>query len=275
MTDTPNFEDVAGTAFEEQSPEVNPTTEAPLQISEGDKPTEDTPEATGQVTEENFTAFNPNNLTPEMQTVYKRWQADYTQKRQAEKAELKTLQEKVKQFEQPGNQPQTEISNSYQRDRANGSIDPGMTLEEYGKRLKQDIMSEIQTGTENTYIESQEKQFFEVDPRFQEGPARDPVLLNYVLAEVGTMRDQYEAENGNVLGFDFVGQAKKLVETYDKRIEETNKAFVAKQSELAKSNASRSAKNTPNTTNHSGKSSGKKSIDDAFEAALESTGTEF
>jgi len=141
--------------------------------------------------------------------------------------------------------------------------------------LKADIKAELQADNENVYIEAQEKQFFEIDPRFQEGPAQDPVLLNYVLAEVGKMRDTYESQNGNILGFDFVGNAKKLVESYDKRIEEANKAFVAHQSELAKSNAIKTAKTSPNTTRHSGKASGKMTVDDAFEAAVETTGAEF
>lgn len=269
--DTPNFTDVAGEAFDKQE-----TATEPLQVNEGEKATEVAPEATGQAAEETFSTFNPNNLTPEMSQVYKRWQADYTQKRQAEKAELKTLQEKLATFEQQANAtPQNEINASYERDRANGTINPAMSLEEYGNRLKADIKAELQADTENSYIDTQEKQFFEVDSRFQEGPGQDPVLLNYVLAEVGKMRDQYETEHGNVLGFDFVGQAKKLVESYDKRIEETNKAFLARQSELAKSNAIKTAKTSPNTTSHSGKASGKVTVDDAFEAAIQTTGAEF
>lgn len=269
--DTPNINEVVGEAFDKQSD----TATEPLQITEGEKPTEAAPEATGQAAEETFSTFNPNNLTPEMSQVYKRWQADYTQKRQTEKAELKTLQEKLTTFEQQGNQPQNEINASFERDRANGTISPTTTLEEYGNRLKADIKAELQADTENAYIDTQEKQFFEFDPRFQEGPAQDKVLLKYVLAEVGEMRDQYETEHGNVLGFDFVGQAKKLVESYDKRIEETNKAFLARQSELAKSNAIKTAKTSPNTTSHSGKSSGKVTVDDAFDAAVQTTGAEF
>lgn len=273
MTDTPSVEDIV-------SAEIDKTETAPLEVKESKETPEETvkPEVqeAEQQPEENFTTFNPNDLTPEMQAVYKRWQGDYTRTRQTEKAHIKELEEKLAQFEKQAMPSQTEIDNSYQAGIQNGQIDPKMTLADYTQMVKEqtknEIKAEIKTDQENSYIETQEREFFNLDPRFSEGPGQDKVLLNYVAGELGAMRDAYEAEHdGNVLGFDFVGNAKELIAKYDERVIQSNKAFVAKQSEQAKANASQSAKAMPRTSNSSGKPSGKVSFDDAFDTAWTKT----
>ena len=278
MSDTPNFSDVAGEAFDKATGVETPatTTPEPLKVDESTETSVETvkPEvqAEEQQPEESFSTFNPNELTPEMQAVYKRWQGDYTRTRQAEKAHIKELEEKLSKFEkQPQGTSQTEINNSYETGIQNGQIDPKMSLADYTKLVKEqtksEIREEIKTEQENTYIESQEREFFNLDTRFSEGPGQDKILLNYVAGELGAMRDKYESEHGNVLGFDFIGNAKQLISEYDGRITQANKAFVAKQSEQAKANATKSSKAMPKTSNSAGSPSGKATLEEAFNVA--------
>lgn len=259
--DTPDISQTIGEAFDSQS--------EPLQIESTETPPETAPpevQKVEQQPEESFTTIDPTKLPPEMLAEYKRWQGDYTKKRQTEKAELKTLQEKLATYEQ-GNNHSNQITNDFNQAKQDGQIDPNMSISDYTKLIKEDIKSEIKTDSENTYIETQEQAFYTLDPRLAESPGQDKMLLNYVAGELGSMRDQYEAEHQTILGFDFTGNAKKLIEQFDKRTVESNKAFVAKQSEMAKSNSAKSAQAFPKANSSSGKPSGKASFEDAASAA--------
>ncbi len=276
--DTPTIDEVVGQAMDAAE---QPT--EPLQDTEGETTKPETSEAEiseqKQPEEESFTSFRPQDLPPELQQVYKRWQADYTQKRQTEKAELKRLQEENESLKQRAPQSATsdQIRQSYEQDMRSGQIDPTMTLVEYTNALEERIMNRVKTSQENNYIESQEKAFYQLDPRFDEdSPDFDPILFNYVAGETSKRRDAFEKENGTVLGFDFLGTGKGFIETYEERLGALNKAFVAKQGEMAKAKAQKFAQASPKgVSSAKGKATDKMDFDDAFEAAVEATGAEF
>lgn len=223
--------------------------------------------------EESFTPFNPNDLTPEMLKVYKGWQADYTKTRQREKAELQEYKDKLTKFEQSPSGTQTEKVNDFNNAKANGEIDPNMSFQDYSRLLidkaKEEFKSEFKTDQENEYLGNQEKEFLNIDPRFQEGPGLDKVLLNHVASELSILRNTYEEENGTIIGFDFIGQAKELIAGYDSRISESNQAFIKKQNELAKAKTLQSQKVNPNSRNTTGTPNGTMSIRDAIGKSFE------
>jgi hypothetical protein len=271
---TPTISDVISSAMDDSSSTL------PIQ---NDKPT-DTPVAetndvatvdTPAVEEEKFTTFNPNNLTPELLDVYKKWQHDYTQTRQREKSELQTYKDKVAQYEQANNGTQAEKIDDFNTAKATGEIDPNMSFADYSRKLidqaKEEFKNEFKTDQENEYIGNQEREFLTLDPRFQEGPALDKILLNHVASELSALRDNYEKENGTIIGFDFIGESKNLIGEYDGRINQSNKSFIQKQNELVKGKTNISNLKNPNAKNISGTSNGNMSFSDAFDDAFSKT----
>jgi hypothetical protein len=268
---TPSMSDVISSAMDENDStlpiENGETTETPT-TETTDVATSDNPEV---VEEETFTPFNPNNLTPELLDVYKKWQHDYTQTRQRERAELQDYKDKLAQYEQARNGTQSEKVEDFNNAKAAGEINPDMSFQEYSRMLidqaKQEFKNEIKTDQENEYIGNQEKEFLTLDPRFSEGPSLDKILLNHVASELVNLRDSYEAENGTIIGFDFISKAKDLIAEYDSRIEQTNKSFIQKQNELVKGKTNLSNLKNPNAKNISGTSNGNMSFGDAFDEA--------
>lgn len=227
--------------------------------------------------EESFTTFNPNDLTPELQNVYKKWQHDYTQTRQRERTEIAELKEKLTKFEQTGNennQTHDEKVNDFNNAKASGDIDPNMSFQDYSRLLietaKKEIRDESKVEQENDYIGKQEEEFMSLDPRFQEGPALDKVLLNHVASELVQLRESYENENGTIIGFDFIGEAKNLIEGYDSRISQLNKDFIVKQNEAVKNKTIQSSRSNPNSRNNTGTPNASMSFNDAIDKAFES-----
>lgn len=229
--------------------------------------------------EESFTTFDPKTAPPELLGVYKKWQQDYTQKRQTEKAYIKDLESKLSQFEQRTNQPQVknDIEESFNQGKQAGEINPNMSLADYTKYVINQAKKEIATENENSYIESNEKSFFNIDSRLDpNSPDHDEILLSFVAGKLTDLREEYEAQhNGSVLGFDFVSNGKSLIEKYEEKMAGAKKAFLEKQSLQAKSNSSKFAKQNPTAKSSSAKPSGKMSIDEAFDKAVEETGADF
>lgn len=270
---TPTISDVISSAMDDST--------LPIQ---NDEPTEDSVTETTDVAtddnpvveeEEKFTTFNPNNLTPELLEVYKKWQHDYTQTRQREKSELQEYKDKIAQYEQSINGTQAEKIDDFNTAKATGEIDPNMSFADYSRMLidqaKEEFKNEFKVDQENEYIGNQEKEFITLDPRFQEGPALDKILLNHVASELSALRDNYENENGTIIGFDFVGEAKNLIAEYDGRTEQLNKSFVQKQNELVKGKTNISNLKNPNAKNISGTANGNMSFSDAFDDAFSKT----
>lgn len=259
--DTPNIDQVINSAMEENNSTLQVTNEVKTEEPTNQEPT--TTKVETSTEEESFTTFDPKTAPPELLGVYKQWQRDYTQKRQAEKEYIKGLEEKLSKFEQVVNQPQ---------------INPNQPQP---KNLVDNIIStvkkEIQTEQENSYIESNEKNFFNLDSRLDpNSPDHDEILLNYVAGKLSDMRDEYEAQNnGSTLGFDFTGNAKSLIAKYEEKLTNANKAFLNQQSQNAKNNAQKFAKTNPTAKTSPSKPSGKMSLDEAFDKAVDDTGANF
>jgi hypothetical protein len=259
--DTPNIDQVINSAMEENNSTLQVTNEVKTEEPTNQEPTSTNVETPTE--EESFTTFDPKTAPPELLGVYKQWQRDYTQKRQTEKEYIKGLEEKLSKFEQVGNQPQ---------------INPNQPQP---KNLVDNIIStvkkEIQTEQENSYIESNEKNFFNLDSRLDpNSPDHDEILLNYVAGKLSDMRDEYEAQNnGSTLGFDFSGNAKSLIAKYEEKLTNANKAFLNQQSQNAKNNAQKFAKTNPTAKTSPSKPSGKMSLDEAFDKAVDDTGANF
>jgi hypothetical protein len=253
--DTPNIDQVINSAMEAESTLNQGKTEEPT----NQEPT--TTKVETQTEEESFTTFDPKTAPPELLGVYKQWQKDYTQKRQAEKEYIKGLEEKLSKFEQSGNQPQ--FNNQTNQPKAN-----------IVENIISTVKKEIQIEQENSYIESNEKTFLSLDDRLDpNSPEHDEILLNYVAGKLSDMRDEYEAQhNGSVLGFDFSGNTKSLIAKYEEKISNANKAFLNQQSQNAKANAQKFSKANPTAKTSPSKPSGKMSLDEAFEKAAEDTG---
>ena len=183
--DTPNIDQVINSAMEEDNSTLQVKEEGKAKELTNQEPT--TTKVETPTEEESFTTFDPKTAPPELLGVYKQWQRDYTQKRQMEKEYIKGLEEKLAKFEQSGNQPQ---------------INPNQPQP---KNLVDNIIStvkkEIQTEQENSYIESNEKNFFNLDSRLDpNSPDHDEILLNYVAGKLSDMRDEYESQhNGSIL----------------------------------------------------------------------------
>lgn len=254
--DTPSIDQVINSAMEadstlNQEKEVEQTNQEPSTTKEEPK-----------IEEESFTAFDPKTAPPELLGVYKQWQKDYTQKRQGEKEYIKGLEEKLSKFEQTGNQTQTI---------------PNQTNPNVVDNIIQTVEQKIQMNQENSYIESNEKEFFNIDSRLNpDSPDHDEFLSIVVGEKLNTMRDEYEAQhNGSVLGFDFKGSTQTLVKSFDEWVSTQNKNFISQQSQNAKANAQKFAKVNPSAKTTSSKPSGKMSLDEAFEKAIDETGTTF
>jgi len=254
--DTPSLDQVIDSAMEadstlNQEEEVKPTNQEPT-----------TTKVETKIDEESFTTFDPKTAPPELLGVYKQWQKDYTQKRQSEKEYIKGLEEKLSTFEQPTNKAQTN------QNQTNPSV---------VDNIIQTVEQKIQLNQENSYIESNEKEFFNIDSRLDPNSPDHNEFMSIVVGDkLTTMRDEYEAQNnGSILGFDFKGNTQTLVNSFDEWVSTQNKNFINQQSQNAKANAQKFAKVNPSAKTTSSKPSGKMSLDEAFEKAIDETGTTF
>lgn len=261
--DTPTIDQVINSAMEEDNSTLQVKEEGKTEEPTNQEPT--TTKVETQTEEESFTPFDPKTAPPELLGVYKQWQRDYTQKRQTEKEYIKGLEEKLTKFEQVGNQPQNSNPNQAQ---------PQKNLVD---NIISTVKKEIQTEQENSYIESNEKNFFNLDSRLDpNSPDHDEILLNYVAGKLSDMRDAHEAQNnGSTLGFDFTGNAKSLIAKYEEKLTNANKAFLNQQSQNAKNNSQKFAKTNPTAKTSPSKPSGKMSLDEAFDKAVDDTGANF
>lgn len=254
--DTPSLDQVIDSAMEadstlNQEEEVKPTNQEPT-----------TTKVETKIDEESFTTFDPKTAPPELLGVYKQWQKDYTQKRQSEKEYIKGLEEKLSTFEQPTNKAQTN------QNQTNPSV---------VDNIIQTVEQKIQLNQENSYIESNEKEYFNIDSRLDPNSPDHNEFMSIVVGDkLTTMRDEYEAQNnGSILGFDFKGNTQTLVNSFDEWVSTQNKNFINQQSQNAKANAQKFAKVNPSAKTTSSKPSGKMSLDEAFEKAIDETGTTF
>lgn len=252
---TPSLEEVIGSTMEPVADSTLPVSETSTEVK-----TETTEPAKPESEEETFVKVDPKTLAPELQAVYKQWQKSYTERRQQDKAKIREYEEKLSKFEQ-SQQTQT---------------DPQVPQVENPQPTEEMIQKKVETVLENRHIEEAEKSFFELDERLNaDSPEHDEYFLNAIAGKLGSARQKFEDENGSVLGFDFIGQAKQLIAEYDYKMEKGNQAYLQRQKEMAKANSAKSSQVNPRTSSVSGKSVGNMNLDEAFEKAMEEHGSNF
>lgn len=263
--DTPTLDE----AFEEASAEltIEEVEETPEPIEEEtseepkvEEPEEEKEESPEEEQTESFTKepVNVEELPPEMKELYKNWERAYTTKRQAERAEIKALTEELEKFKTQA-PPQQDVVQQQK------PIDQ-MTQAEFQQHVIEVARQDAAIQKENAYIEAQEEAFFSIDPRLDENnPNFDEDLSFAVIGKLTSDRNKYEEENDSVLGFDFTGKAKELIESYDKKINGRMQEYIKKQSEISRTKSQKFSKSNPKTK--SGSSTPNKFMD--FEDAAD------
>ena len=267
MTSTPTDLDAAldaavSTLPEDESPqstvketEAPNETEAESASDDGQKETETAKEPEGE--EESFTEkkLSFNELPDDLKPIYRDWQKQYTQKRQAEKAHIAELEAKVKQLEQ---QPKADSQPlSPQQQKAVQGLTPEQ-LEEY-----------LDIRDQNRYIENQERDFKTLDDRLiEDSPEYDPWLYNGIIGELSRQRDAYEAKNKTIIGFDFIGEAKKLISKYDQKIKQQGGEFIKQKTEQSKAIMEKSKKENPKAKSLDGRTIKALDLDEAVDSAF-------
>lgn len=267
MSDLPTIDQAFQEAVEltsKESPEnADPEVETPE--AEPEAPAEETVEEKVEAEEEVF-AEKPDlsDKTPaELDEIYKNWQRSYTQTRQAEKAREKEMADKLKEYEQRFNQLD---------ERALEKPINEMTVEELQQHFAQKAKEIAKTAEENSYIDAQEKSFFQLDKRLNEDhPEHDPNLFYSVVGQVTKLRDQYEADNKTVVGFDFVGEAKKVITAYDETLKQKVQSYLKRNNETARGKVSQSSKANPKSSSAKLRKAGGLDLEEAFEEALVET----
>lgn len=206
-------------------------------------------------TEEEFTEkkVSFNDLPDELKPIYRDWQKQYTQKRQAEKAYLKKLEEELEQLK--SNKPQTQ-----EEDRQTGKqVLEADKLEEY-----------LSTREQNRYLEQQEKSFIKIDDRLDSNsPEHDEFMTNAIIGKLTQLRDEYEKENKTILGFDFVEEGKKLIKTYDELLEKKLAQKLSQKSKEKQGKIEKSKKDNPNAKFSDTKSEKNMDLGEAISAAFD------
>ena len=252
----------------EESPAEEPTETKPeSQSKEPEAPESETKE--GEVEEEKF-ADKPDltGKTPEeLEEIYQNWNKAYTQKRQAEKEELRKQQEEVARAKQ-------ELE-KYQKQAPQKNI-VDMSPQELAQHFAQKAKEIESVAKENSYIESQEQAFYSLDKRLDEdNPEFDEALFYSTVGVLTKEREQFEKENGTVVGFDFVGKAKEKIKAYDEKVKQKVQSYLKKQEGIARTKTDKFGKANPNTKSGKVKKSGSMDLDEAMSEAIAETGAKF
>lgn len=275
-----NTDAVEETAAEESTPVEQP---AEGQQPEGEAPKADEagqpqkPEETPQPTEqeqETFTHVDPKTLPPELQGVYKSLLKDYTQKRQAESARVRELEEKVLQMEQSAANPQQAAQDGqlYTGNLTQEQLE-AMTLTEYTAWLKQQMKQEMEQASVQAEVAQFENEapvdFLSLDDRFNhELPTFDPRMAKHVAAQMDEALSSYIEEHGTHKGFDVRTTAEKFIGEWDEWLASLRKTNVQESAKATREKAQQLRRSAPTTTSVASKPTGKMSIDQALEAAF-------
>lgn len=259
MNDTPTLDEALEEASSTLTEEVETETEEqPQEVQEETQEPEES--------QEEVFAEKPElegKSPEELEEIYQNWQKAYTQKRQAEKEEVKSMQKKLREIEaKQAQEPEIPIEQ--------------MTPEQLQQHFTKKAQAIATVARENSYIEAQEKSFYELDERLNEdNPKHDPNLFYAVVGQVTQERDKFEQENGTVVGFDFVGEAKAKIQAYDELVKQQVQNYLSKQNKAVQSKSDRFRKSNPKTKAGEVKKAGGMDLEDAFSEALSETGGGF
>jgi hypothetical protein len=244
--DIPDIESLANEIYDGESEAPQEPVEALEVQEEVEQPQVQEVETTEP--EESFTKVDPNALSDELKVIYKQLQADYTKKRQVEAEKVRKLEKKIEEMGKP-QEPQ----------------DPQeLSLED---RTRQVVREE----NDSLWEKQAQADYPALDPRLNEN---DPLVYDEILdaalrLELTTKLDEYVEEHDTKVGFDYKNVSKEFVEKWDKYIESLNKAYIKKQTQIAKENADKLKKQAPVVRSSEGVKTGKMKIDDAINAALD------
>lgn len=227
-------------------PEVDKVAEPEI-VSGAPKAEVETPEA-----EDKFTNVDPETLPDEVKAIYKSLQADYTKKRQIESAKLKEYESRLKALEAPAEEQ--DLSN--------------LSPEQIKEIARQEVISQQAEAWRTEAVSKLES----IDPRLNENHP-DYQKTEWFDTAIRATLDQelakYEQENGSPVGFDVEGRTKQLISKLDGYVEEKSKAYLQKQSLLAKEKSEKLQKASPDVTNPTTKRAGNMSLEESIEAAFE------
>jgi len=272
MNDLPDIDEAFEAAVELTSKEpLNEVSEeaeeAPTEEAETnpEKEVEETPDDKAEPEAEETFVEKPDlsgKSSDEMDKIYKDWQKTYTQKRQVEKEEVRTLKERLADLEAKAPKNEKPIEQ--------------MSPQEFREYTLSQARRQVESERDNSYIESQEKTFYELDQRLDEdNPTFDEALFYSTVGKLTKEREAFEAENGSVFGFDFVGKAKGLIKAYDEAVKLKVQSYLTKNNEKARSKVNQSSKANPKANSASLKKAGGLDLDDAFKEALNEVGGTF
>lgn len=261
------------TQVEQPAEGQQPEGEAP-NAEEAGQPTkpEETPQPTEQE-QETFTHVDPKTLPPELQGVYRNLLKDYTQKRQAESAKVRELEEKIAEMEQSFANPQQAAQNGqlYTGDLSQEQLE-AMTLTEYTAWLKQQMQQEFaqqQTQAEVAQFEQEAPMdFLSLDDRFNhELPTFDPRMAQHIAGQMDADLAAYIEANGTHKGFDVKAAAEKHIQEWDAWLASLRKTNVQETAQATRAKAQQLRRSAPATTSATSKPTGKMSLDQAISAA--------
>lgn len=252
MTDNP-----LDTAFDDAVTDATPVSEVATQEAVVESVQEVEPEQPQKPQEDSFSPVNPETLPEELKGVYKSLQADYTRKRQAESKLIKDYERRLQELESgvaPVKSPTVE--------------DYSQNPEERAREIARQTFREEQ---EKSWIEQAQSDYTRLDERLDDNNplSHDPKLDAWLQNTLDDELAAHEKESGSKTSFNYKERAKELIKDWDEYISSSNKRFIEKQKQVAKEQASKSAKFSPEVSTAKGRpTEGKVSIDDAFELAL-------
>lgn len=250
MTDNP-----LDNAFDQAVSDATPVTEVQAEVVESVPEVE--PEQPQKPQEDTFTHVDPETLPEELKGIYKSLVADYTRKRQAESKRVKELEGKLQALESGANQVQSPQV-----------VDENLTPEDRSREIARQTFREEQ---ERVWIDQAKGDYIRLDERLDDNNpvTHDPKLDSWLQVKLDDELAQHEAETGSKLSFNYKERAKELIKEWDEYISSLNLRFVEKQKQMAKEQANKSARLSPDVSSAKGKpSQGKVSLDDAFDSAL-------
>jgi hypothetical protein len=245
--DTPDIESLVGSEFDSQSEPTPAEVEPTAEVSDNPEPPQEVQEVKTEESDDSFTKVDLNALTDNEKKIYKQFQADYTRKRQKESAEVKKLEKLVEELK---GKPQV-------------SQNPELSVED---RVKQAVRSE----QDELWDKQAQADYPSLDPRANED---DPITYDEFFdatlrKELTEQLDAHVEEHGTKVGFDYRKVTKEFTEKWDKYIEGLNKAYVKKQTQLAKENADKLKKQAPVVNHSDGVKTEKMNLTDAIEEAF-------
>jgi len=269
MTTQDNLGQAVTAAMQEQDKHINSSQEPEPKVTEQVGDTQE------QKVQEFAEQGDLNNRSPEeMKAIYADWTKKYTQKRQAETAELKQAREEaetlrierdeLKKMRETQSAPLQSGAMQSAANKADADLVSGrLSVQEYTDRMRQIMSEDARRIFEEVYSEkSQEQQakqfeesaakdFITSDNRLdQNSPTYDKRMARVISADMDNSLTDYQEENGTFVGFDAKGTAKRLIQEYDNEMDEIIKTRVQSSSQIAKEKAgqmNRSGMNGRNT----------------------------